>query len=56
VWHFAIEPRLQLAPGGSIEEDTATVLKHVEGQILAHPDLWSWQQRRWRKFPVAADA
>jgi KDO2-lipid IV(A) lauroyltransferase len=56
VWHFAIEPRLQLAPGGSIEEDTATVLRHVEGQILAHPGLWSWQQRRWRKFPVATGA
>ena len=56
VWHFAIQPRLQLAPGGSVEEDTAAVLKHVEGQILAHPELWSWQQRRWRKFPVAGGA
>jgi KDO2-lipid IV(A) lauroyltransferase len=51
-WHFAIEPRLVLAPGGTIAEDTATVLKHVEGQILAHPELWSWQQRRWRNFPL----
>jgi lauroyl/myristoyl acyltransferase len=54
-WHFAIEPRLQLVPGGSIEDDTATVLRHVEGQILARPQLWSWQQRRWCDFPVAQD-
>jgi lauroyl/myristoyl acyltransferase len=53
VWHFAIQPRIALTPGGSIEEDTAEILRHVEGQILAHPDLWSWPHRRWRKFPVA---
>ena len=34
----------------------AFLLKHVEGQILAHPELWSWHHRRWRKFPVAPDA
>jgi lauroyl/myristoyl acyltransferase len=55
VWRFAIEPRLRLAPGGTIEEDTAAVLKHVEGQILAHPELWSWHHRRWRDFPVAGE-
>jgi len=56
VWRFAIEPKIALAPGGSIEEDTATVLQHVEGQILAHPELWSWHHRRWRKFPLAGSA
>ena len=56
VWRFAIEPKLTLAPGGSIEEDTATVLRHVEGQIMAHPQLWSWHHRRWRKFPLAGGA
>lgn len=53
VWHFAIEPPLTLLPGGTIAEDTAEVLKHVEAQILARPELWSWHHRRWRKFPVA---
>lgn len=53
VWHFAIDPPLTLLPGGSIAEDTATVMRHVESQILAHPQLWSWHHRRWRKFPVA---
>jgi KDO2-lipid IV(A) lauroyltransferase len=53
VWHFAIEPPLVLPPGGSIEEDTAKVMRHVEAQILAHPELWSWQHRRWRKYPLA---
>lgn len=54
VWHFAIEPPLTLLPGGSIADDTATVMQHVEGQILRQPQLWSWHHRRWRKFPVAA--
>jgi lauroyl/myristoyl acyltransferase len=53
VWHFAIHPRLALSPGGTVEEDTAEILRHVEAQILAHPDLWSWHQRRWREFPLA---
>jgi KDO2-lipid IV(A) lauroyltransferase len=51
-WHFRIEPRLTLVPGGTIEEDLATVLHYVEGQIMAHPELWSWHQRRWRKHPL----
>jgi lauroyl/myristoyl acyltransferase len=53
VWHFAIEPRLVLQPGGTVEEDTAQVLQHVEKQILDHPELWSWHQRRWKYFPMA---
>jgi lauroyl/myristoyl acyltransferase len=54
VWHFAVDPPLHLPPGGSIEEDTGKVLRHVEEQVLAHPELWSWHQRRWRKFPGRA--
>jgi lauroyl/myristoyl acyltransferase len=54
VWHFAIEPRLVFQPGGTVEEDTGVVLQHVERQILAHPELWSWHQRRWKYFPMAA--
>jgi KDO2-lipid IV(A) lauroyltransferase len=53
VWHFRIEPELRINPGGSFEEDAALVMKHVEGQILAHPELWSWPHRRWRKYPLA---
>ncbi len=52
VWHFGIEPPLALPPGGSIEDDTARVMQHVEAQILAHPELWSWQHRRWRRYPL----
>jgi lauroyl/myristoyl acyltransferase len=55
-WHFAVEPKLNLQPGGTIEQDTAEVLRYVEKQILAHPDLWSWHQRRWRSYPLAVSA
>lgn len=54
-WHFRIEPALQLDPGGSFEQDAAAVMRHVEGQILAHPELWSWPHRRWSKFPLAPE-
>jgi lauroyl/myristoyl acyltransferase len=52
-WRFAIEPALRFQPGGTLEEDMAVVLAEVERQILAHPQLWSWQQRRWRDFTMA---
>lgn len=54
VWHFVIERPLALLPGGSVAEDTACVVRHVERQILAYPHLWSWHHRRWRKFPMTA--
>jgi lauroyl/myristoyl acyltransferase len=56
VWHFEIEPPLQLVSGGTIEEDVAKVLRHVERQILTHPELWSWPHRRWFKAPLAPGA
>lgn len=56
VWHFSIEAPLVLQPGGTIEQDTTEVMRHVEAQVLAHPELWSWHQRRWRNYPVAAAA
>lgn len=52
-WRFAVQPALRFQPGGTLEEDMAVVLADVERQILAHPELWSWQQRRWRDFELA---
>ncbi len=53
VWHFAHRAAAVLAARRHHRGGRGAVLKHVEGQILAHPELWSWQHRRWRKFPVA---
>ncbi len=53
VWQFSIEAHLTLPPGGTIEEDTARVLRYTEAKILASPHLWSWPHRRWRNFPMA---
>jgi KDO2-lipid IV(A) lauroyltransferase len=54
-WHFCIEPPLSLHPGGTLEEDTAAVLRITERQILAHPELWSWHQRRWKYYPMTSN-
>jgi KDO2-lipid IV(A) lauroyltransferase len=53
-WHFSVEAPLELEPGCTLEEDLRAVLRNVEQQVLAHPELWSWHQRRWRNFPLAA--
>lgn len=54
VWHFVIEPPVPCTPDGTVEEDTEKLLRVVERQVLERPQLWSWQYRRWRKFPLAA--
>ena len=53
-WHFEIEPAVHFAPDSTVEEDLAVLLRITERQLLAHPQLWSWPYRRWRKFPLAA--
>lgn len=53
VWRFQVKPAMTFQPGGTLEQDMAIVLKETERQILAHPELWSWQQRRWRGFQLA---
>lgn len=52
-WHFEIEPPVQFAPDSTVEDDLAVLLAITERQLLAHPHLWSWPHRRWRKFPLA---
>jgi lauroyl/myristoyl acyltransferase len=31
-------------------------MAYVEAQVLAHPELWSWQHRRWRRYPLPESA
>lgn len=52
-WRFVIEPPVVLEKGQSLEADTEALLRVTERQILEYPQLWSWQQRRWRKHPLA---
>ena len=57
VWRFADEA----GAGDSARRHAGTghgrwCCRKSERQILAHPQLWSWQQRRWRGFPLAAHA
>lgn len=54
VWRFAIEPPLPRVAGSTLEQDTEQLVRVTESQILRFPHLWSWHQRRWRSFPVAA--
>lgn len=51
VWHFAIEPRLQLGQG-SLEADVDLLTHLTEQQILQRPHLWSWHHRRWSQLPM----
>ena len=52
-WRFALQPPIRLGEA-SLESDVATLVKATERIVLAQPQLWSWTQRRWRKFAPAA--
>jgi lauroyl/myristoyl acyltransferase len=51
-WRFALQPPLTLGQD-TLEADVATLVGATERIVLDQPQLWSWQQRRWRKFPLA---
>ena len=53
LWRFAVQPPLALGKA-SLQADVAALVDATERMVLRHPQLWSWQQRRWRKFPAAA--
>jgi lauroyl/myristoyl acyltransferase len=49
LWRFALQPPLPLGQE-TLAADAATLVAATERMVLSHPQLWSWQQRRWRKF------
>ena len=52
-WRFALQPPQALGQD-SLEADVRTLVRATERVVLDQPQLWSWQQRRWRTFPPAA--
>ena len=46
-WRFALQPPLALGQD-TLEADVATWSRATERVVLDQPQLWSWQQRRWR--------
>jgi KDO2-lipid IV(A) lauroyltransferase len=55
VWQFSIDGPINFQPGGTLEEDLGVVLRLTEKQILDRPQLWSWQQRRWRDYSMVSE-
>lgn len=47
-WRFTIEAPVPLGTA-SLEDDLAALVATTERHVLAHPQLWSWPHRRWRK-------
>lgn len=52
-WRFRIDPPLVRVAGSSLEADAESMARATERLILERPQLWSWQQRRWRLYPLA---
>lgn len=50
---FSVEPALHSS--GDVEQDVGAVVRLMEAHIQAHPGFWSWQHRRWRRYPLPAD-
>lgn len=52
-WHFVIGAPLELDLH-STEASAATLATNMERHIRAHPELWSWHHRKWRRMPITA--
>ena len=50
-WTFRISEAIHLPEGDSTEQDVAKLADIVDCHIRAHPELWSWHQRRWLRYP-----
>lgn len=48
-WRFTIGKPMDVA-GSGIEKVAAAMAHAMESHILAHPELWTWHHRRWRKL------
>ena len=56
VWRFEILPPIPRPADSTLESDVESLLRASERMILRNPQWWSWHHRRWRRFPLAADA
>lgn len=52
-WCFEIRGPIGFEPGATLDDDLTRLIAATESMVLEHPELWSWHQRRWRKFPLA---
>lgn len=50
IWRFEIGAPLDLG-GGDDAVAAAVVARAMESHIRTHPELWTWHQRRWRRYP-----
>lgn len=55
-WAFRVCEPIRPGPEVSLEQGVATVSGVVDGIIRARPELWSWHQRRWDRYPFSEDA
>lgn len=52
-WSFRLEPPVPRIADSSLDDDVRQLLAITERHVREHPELWTWQQRRWRHFPMA---
>lgn len=54
-WKFRIGAPIHLPAGNSRQENVALLAQVVDDHIRARPELWSWHQRRWNRYPFEPD-
>ncbi len=55
-WTFRIGAAIELPETGTPETDVASLVDVVDAHIRARPELWSWHQRRWDRYPFASSS
>lgn len=50
-WKFHIGEAIVIGENASKERQVEQLAQTVEGYIRERPELWSWHQRRWMRYP-----
>jgi len=54
-WAFRIGEAVRLSGERSLQEDVDDMAAILDRFIRAHPELWSWHQRRWHRHAFATE-
>lgn len=55
-WHFRLADPIRMDRSRELGQEVKILSDIMQSHILAHPQWWSWHQRRWWRHPFTTDA
>ncbi|TVS12326.1 MAG: hypothetical protein EA419_05175 [Wenzhouxiangella sp.] len=55
-WHFRLSEPILMNNERGLAEEVKILVDMMQAHILAHPQWWSWHQRRWSRHPFKPES